>query len=239
MRPLPATILSSALLGCLTILVFTHAFADQNAAKRMAQFSKLPNWTGVWEAAASNNAAASNEPAFNTAWLQKQNTRKPGPASSDNAVSRCVWGMPRLLRSPHSFEITVLPEQTFFSYDINEFRHVWTDGRRHPLHAASTNTGHSIGHWEGNTLVIDTVGMQSGLWISHKGGILSPKAVLEERWNQIDNDHLKVDVTVHDSVALSKPFAFTRRYERAEATRLTQKQCFEESHDAADKDSES
>ena len=237
MRPLLHLIVPSSLLGVLSICALTVALADQDNTKRLAEFAKLPNWNGVWQAAPISSATAANDPVLNPAWLQKRSNKKTAPTVADNSQARCVWGMPRLLRTLHSFEITVLPEQSFFSYDINEFRHVWTDGRKQSQHLSPTNTGYSIGHWEGNTLVIDTMGIQSGLWITNKAVTLSPKATVQERWTQTDNDHLKVDVSVHDPLALSKPFAFSRRYDRSDATHFVQKQCFDEPHDAVSKDS--
>ena len=229
MRSLPASILLSITLGCLTLSGAGNVLAaDQNNAKRLAQFAKLPNWSGAWEPTSSGVTSPPAEPVFTAAWLQKRNAKKPTVPAVDNTKSRCVWGMPRLVKSMQTFEVMVLPEQTFFSYDINEFRHVWTDGRRHSLHVTPATVGYSVGHWEGSTLVIDTIDMQPGLWLTQKGGILSPKATVQERWSQVDNDHLKVDVTVQDSVALAKPFAFSHRYQRTADNHVTQKECLEE-----------
>ncbi len=237
MRLLPATYLTNAILGCMTLFALSVAQADNHAATRMAIFAKLPNWTGEWESVASNNTAAA-EPSFTAAWTAKRNSKKSASELVDNAQSRCVWGMPRLLKGTHLFEVIVMPEQTFFSYNVNEFRHVWTDGRKHPLHTTVTNTGHSIGHWEGLTLVIDTIAMQSGLWINPKGATLSPKASIHERWSQTDNDHLKVDVTIQDPIALSKPLVFSRRYQRiADSNTLIQQECFEQQHEGVTKGS--
>jgi hypothetical protein len=235
MRLLPTPKLLSILFVCGVMLIVSgQAVANRTAPDRAAQFAKLPNWSGVWDPVPqSPNAPPSVDPIYNAAWVikQKSHSSKAPPAEAvDNVQSRCVWGMPRLLKSMRSFEVILLPEQTFFSYDINEFRHVWTDGRKHTLRQP-TNTGHSIGHWEGATLVIETTGMQSGLWINHKGATLSPKAIVQERWSMMDNDHLKVDVSVLDNTSLAKPFVFTRRFQRADTNRLVQQQCFEESRD--------
>jgi hypothetical protein len=238
MRLLPATCLINTILGCLTLFALSNAAAENHTATRMAIFAKLPNWTGEWESIAGNGSTTATEPSFTAAWVTKRNSKKSAPESTDNAQSRCVWGMPRLLKGTHIFEVIVMPEQTFFSYNINEFRHVWTDGRKHPLGATITNTGHSTGHWEGSTLVIDTIAAQSGLWINQKGATLSPKASTHERWAQVDNDHLKVDVTIQDSVALAKPFAFSRRYQRVtDNNTLIQQECFEAPHESTTKDS--
>lgn len=228
------TYLSFILLGCMT-LPAQSAHAAHSVAERMAIFAKQPNWTGIWTPVAANGS--SPEPAFTASWIKKHHNPKTA-STTDNAASRCVWGMPRLLNTNHEFEVIVTPEQTFFSYDINEFRHVWTDGRKHPLHLTNANTGYSIGHWEGQTLVIDTTGMESGLWINRKGATLSSKATLQERWTQTDNDHLKVDATIIDPAALARPFVFTRRFQRDDDNnRLSQQQCFDEDHGGAFHDS--
>lgn len=234
MRTLPVTILSSALLTALLASIdVSSAVINPPASKNSVAI--LPNWSGIWEPA--NNSAPFPVPAVSATWANKKKTHPNVDVAVDNASSRCVWGMPRLLKSSHTFEVMVMPEQTFFSYDINEFRHVWTDGRKASLHGP-VPTGHSVGHWENNVLVIDTSGMQSGLWINHIGDTLSPKATMQERWSQVDQDHLKVDVVIHDTTALAKPFSFSRRYQRLTNTnRMTQKQCFDETHDSTNKDS--
>jgi hypothetical protein len=237
MRSPLATFFKYTSLGCLILFFLGNAIADQSLDKRIALFAKLPDWSGVWESIPLPSGSPPNDPSYTAAWLQKHIAHKSSVEPSDNTTSRCVWGMPRLVKTSHDFEVMVLPEQTVFSYDINEFRHVWTDGRKHPVRASVTPTGHSIGHWEGSTLVIETIAMQPGLWINPKGGTLSPKATIEERWTQIDADHLKVDMTVRDSVALAKPWVLSRKFQRAaDNNRLTQRQCFEEPHPAANKE---
>lgn len=227
MRILPVTFLSFALLAALPPYINVVLGAPSPATGKNT-ITTLPNWAGIWEPV--NNQGPFPVPTSNAAWINKKKTHN-APPTTDNASSRCVWGVPRLLKSSHTFEVMVMPQQTFFSYDINEFRHVWTDGRKLSLHVPIP-VGHSIGHWESNALVVDTSGMQSGLWINHVGDTLSPKATMQERWSQVDQDHLKVDVVIHDPVALAKPFSFSRRYQRvANTNRMVQKQCFEESRD--------
>lgn len=214
-------------------LLAQNTFAERSAAERMAIFAKQPDWTGIWTPDPASSTSA--EPSFTDAWLK--HSKKTAP-TTDNATTRCVWGMPRLLSTHHEFEVIVMPDQTFFGYDINEFRHVWTDGRKLLHHLASAVTGYSVGHWEGQTLVVDTSGMETGLWIDPQGATLSSKATLQERWTQVDDDHLKVESTISDPLALAKPFVFTRQYQRDDNNnRLTQQMCFDGSQDGAFKSS--
>lgn len=156
----------------------------------------------------------------------------------DNTVTQCIWGIPRLFRGPYMFEVTVLPEQTFFNYDVIEYRHIWTDGRAHPRGAAlkPTDTGHSIGHWEGGTLVVDTVGIKP-LWVDGEGTTLSGRAHVVERWRQIGPDRLQMDATIDDPVALAKPYSVSNQYKRiTDTNRMLQQNCFENIHEVLEGD---
>jgi hypothetical protein len=80
------------------------------------------------------------------------------------AVRACTFGFPSLmLDSPLMFEILTTPEETALIFSSREIRHVYTDGRPHtPTDELwATPWGDSIGHWEGTTLVIDTIAVKS------------------------------------------------------------------------------
>ena len=75
------------------------------------------------------------------------------------AVTACSFGYPALMiESPLMFEILPTPKETALIFSSREIRHVYTDGREHPGKEDlwPTPWGDSIGHWEGDTLVIDT-----------------------------------------------------------------------------------
>src|SRR6185503_8935008 len=76
------------------------------------------------------------------------------------AVTACTFGFPTImLESPLMFEILPTPKETALIFSSREIRHVYTDGRDHPPEGDvwPTPWGDSIGHWEGDTLVIDTI----------------------------------------------------------------------------------
>lgn len=242
------------------VLISTEVGADLNSKERLMELAKLPDWTGVWESSGMGGGGSGNAPKpaapssgaggpalprpaalpYNPAWQakfeaaqKKLNAISGEEQTSDNTVTQCIWGMPRIFDGPYTFEVTVLPEQTFFNYDVNEYRHIWTDGRIHPLHVTPTDMGHSIGHWEGETLVVHTVGLKPGIWANSAGTTLSDKANITERWSQTDKDHLKVDVVVEDPLALTKPYSSTHRYQRiVDTNRQLQQNCFENTREA-------
>jgi hypothetical protein len=89
------------------------------------------------------------------------------------------------------------------------YRIIYTDGRPHPKDLDTSYMGHSIGHWEGDTLVIDTVGLNDETWLGRAKyqEIHSDKEHVIERWTRT-GDVLSRTVTVEDPVMFSKPWTF-------------------------------
>jgi hypothetical protein len=87
--------------------------------------------------------------------------------------------------------------------------------RNHPEKPPLLWLGDSIGHWEGETLVIDTVGFNNRTWLSDKGAQHSEFLHLVERIRPIlDNKYLEYRVTADDRKALAKPYTYTRYYQK-------------------------
>ena len=147
------------------------------------------------------------------------------------AVTACSFGYPALMiESPLMFEILPTPKETALIFSSREIRHVYTDGREHPAKDDlwPTPWGDSVGHWEGDTLVIDTVAVKSafpgreGISVNAFGGIeemqtvalLSPEARFVERIRMLDKDHLEDRITIVDPKNLTKPWDLRRTYQR-------------------------
>lgn len=264
-RPFSLTVL----LGIAALLLAPGAGAELNSAQRVTAFSKLPNWSGLWEMGMGAGgppggappAAPASQPAAGAAaapvvfgprenWpftdaararyeaLQKSLAQLSGTEQMpDTTVTECTWGFPRVLSGPYQFEVTVTPELTFFNYDIREFRHIWTDGRQHPARLQPTSTGHAIGHWEGDTLIVDTVGVRGGLWITGQGMTLSDRTHFTERWRMLDKDRLQAEVTIDDPEQFTKPYVLTRQFKRiTDTNRMIQQNCFENVHEVKEGD---
>ena len=91
-------------------------------------------------------------------------------------------------------------------------RHIYMDGRAHPADVELTSNGHSIGHWESATLVIDTVGFV-GFAGTPGGGRRGPTTHLVERYNIVDNgERLTVTFTWNDPSIYTKPHTYTLNY---------------------------
>ena len=112
----------------------------------------------------------------------------------------------RLVQHPttNSTHIFMLQEGNAHTY-----RQIFLDGRKHPEDPSPTWYGHSIGRWEGDTLVVDTIGLNDRFWLDTGGTPHTEQLHLVERWTRPDFNTLRRDVTVEDAGAFTKPFTVT------------------------------
>ena len=98
------------------------------------------------------------------------------------------------------FEIVQRPGRVLILHEADHtFRQVWTDGREHPKDLSKMWVGHSIGKWDGDTLVIDTAGLNGEPWLDDSGHVFSNQTHLIERVRRVDQNHLSIEITVDDS----------------------------------------
>src|SRR5919201_938294 len=97
--------------------------------------------------------------------------------------------------------------------NAHTYRQIFMDGRKHPEDPDPTWYGHSIGHWEGDTLVVDTVGLNDKFWFDFRGHPHTEKLHTIERWTRKDLGTLVSEITIDDPVMYTKPFtvSFTAR----------------------------
>jgi hypothetical protein len=93
--------------------------------------------------------------------------------------------------------------------NAHTYRQIFMDGRKHPEDPTPTWYGHSIGRWEGDTLVIDTIGLNDKFWLDSAGTPHTEKLHLVERWTRTDFNTLRRDVTIEDPGAFTRPFTIT------------------------------
>ena len=126
----------------------------------------------------------------------------------DAPHSRCKPSPgPRQVGTAYGFEIVELPEtQRALIFDIGgpySFRVIHMNGK-HPESLEPTYTGHSIGRWEGDSFIVDTIGFNEGSWIEAEGFPHTDKLHLIERFTRSDFNTLKYEVTVDDPGAYTK-----------------------------------
>jgi hypothetical protein len=143
-------------------------------------------------------------------------------------------GGPRQLITPYGVEIVDMPElQRVYILDIggpHSYRIIYMDGRDHPKNPAPSYYGHSIGRWENDTLVVDTVGFNEKFWMSRDGLPHTDRLHLIERLTRPDLRTLKYEVTIDDPGAYTAPWTsgFSMRW--AEGLELFEYICQDNNH---------
>jgi len=104
-------------------------------------------------------------------------------------------------------EIIQTPGKVMLLFQYHhEVRHIFTDGREHPKNLELTWNGHSIGRWDGDTLVVDTIGIRDESWLDSGGHEHSTQLHVVERYRRVDAETLEVERTLTDPIALAEPF---------------------------------
>ena len=90
-------------------------------------------------------------------------------------------------------------------YNIS-YRQIYTDGRPLPVSPKPSWDGYSSGKWEGDTLVVETIGFRDGNWLDAFGDPITDSAKVTERFRRIDYGHLEIEVTIDDPKAYTQPW---------------------------------
>jgi hypothetical protein len=137
--------------------------------------------SGVWNKAIHQNTSRPVEPLpFTPAGLKAFNE----VAKLIDPTSRCILpGVPRVNNSPYPMQIMQMPDRVVFVYEyMHNFRVIYTDGRPHRKNWEPSLMGDSIGKWDGDTLVIDTVNLTDRTWLDDHGNRHSDALHVTERW---------------------------------------------------------
>lgn len=123
-------------------------------------------------------------------------------------------GTPRAFTIPRPFEIRQLPDVVFILFETyNAIRRIHTDGRGHPDGYPITWMGHSIGKWDGDTLVADTTGINDKTWLDALGHPHSDALHVVERFRRPNRDTLEIDFLFDDPKAYTRPWTGKKVYE--------------------------
>jgi len=195
------------------------------AAKDWADVAKLPDWSGVWvpDISDQNRQARENK----TPWTPTAGRQIAGMFAAEAAgrpagiFNNCLpEGMPTwMLISHNALEFLFTPGRVTMlgESDGNRLRRIYTDGRPHPEDPDLTFHGHSIGRWEGDTLVIDTVGILPEVYLAPNEGVGIPigdNAHIVERMRLVGPSTLHDELEITAPHVLSAPWKTTRIYYR-------------------------
>jgi hypothetical protein len=130
----------------------------------------------------------------------------------DYGVHCLPWGYVRSWGTPYPAELVQKPEKLAILFEQNNMFHVVpTDGRDHSKNLYPTWLGDSVGHWEGDTLVVDTIGFNGETWLDTQPERLTSDALhVVERFSRPDYDHIQYEITASDPKMYTKPWKNTR-----------------------------
>jgi gluconolactonase len=214
------------------------ALARQQAGDRAEAFAELPYWGGYWvsedqagttitglapavtEASGGSTANFANMMALRgdrAVWNEEGERRRAAVRAASGGRKALGWGYPMMMNCATPFQVLITPEEVLITNAYNETRHIYTDGRPMPdeLDMWPTTWGTSVGHWEGDTLVIETAMVKDPSEFFHGAPPFSEEARYVERI-RIEDNRLVMDMTVTDPVTLSEPFHAQVSYVREE-----------------------
>ena len=264
-RKRPGLLESTAM--CLAPLIFSCGFSQ---AAEQVSFEDLPDWSGTWSrrgdtvfdhgtwtlngqpadpnspgAGVSDPGTRANPP-YNAEWeaIYREHLALRDAGLFPAPLTRCIsHGFPRIFNALAPVEFVVRPEQTWILAEhTRATMRIYTDGTEHPPPEQRWHNfyGHSVGNWEGDTLVFTTVALKgwrdSDSVLDRSGLVLSDQAHATTRIRRTQEpgaggnpeDLLLVEITLEDPVALTEPWVVEKRFYRQPAgTRIFDYECNE------------
>ncbi len=208
---------------------------------------KLPDWGGIWlltfpRPGSGGPPVRPPPPPLKGKYLQDYQAWKKAVQANHGVLksntSHCTPpGMPGIMSIPqYPYEFLMTPGRVTINQEAwMQTRHIWTDGRPHPTDPDPTFMGDSVGHWEGDTLVADTIAIKDtvplGMGMGH-----SDKLHVTERIHlkKGDPDTLLDEITVEDPDALEHPYSTVATYHRDRYGQLLEFECAENDRNQVD-----
>ena len=206
-------------------LFLRNKYAGQSGPVPRTRDGK-PDFSGVWN---SNDDPNPEEPSM-LAWAAALSKKWLENNLRDSPSGFCLPGGP-LVTGPLLYRIVQTPALFLtLMEDVVAVRQVFLDGRGHPKELNPTWMGHSIGHWEGNTLAIDTVGMNDKSWLNVYPH--TEQLHLIEHYRRTDFAHLQMDITIEDPGAFTRPWTIHSVWNLAPGEEIGEYVCSENNRDA-------
>jgi hypothetical protein len=199
--------------------------------------SGTPNLSGLWASSAGPyglNIAADVKSGDVLPWADALYKQRELEFGKDNPTYRCM-PPPAFLLSVGAvgslFRIVQTPELiVVLAENGGLHREIFTDGRRLPNDPNPTWMGYSVGHWEGDTLVVESAGFNDKTWLD--GGHPHTEALrVTERWHRKDFGHLEQQITIADPKTFARPFSISTQMEFRADTEILEEVCNENEKD--------
>jgi hypothetical protein len=198
-----------------------------------------PDLTGIWTTTTADTADISPDllPGEVVSLTPYGAERYKKVDMANSPSYHCLpYGPTRAMQATNPFQIVQTPDLVTMIFEHIDYRLIYTDGRGHPEDILDYPEwmGHSIGRWEGDTLVVDTIGLREETWLDTNGYEHSDKLHLIERFQKTGADTFRWTVTVEDPVFYTKPFTYARTGRRMKNTRIMPARCADNEQSAAD-----
>ena len=184
----------------------------------------LPDWQGIWiaegltpEISGFPGREAQYKLLGQDAPWNEQGLARVRVAQENQADQKADgWGFPLMMNAAAPLQFLITPHETLIINVYRDVRHVYTDGRAHPAAEDRwpTTWGDSVGRWEGDTLVIDTVSVRDPNRYFFSNPPLSDQAHYVERIRMTGPDRIESVMTIEDPVTLTRPWVIQLAYVR-------------------------
>ena len=166
-------------------------------------------------------------------WAEALYKQRRATESKDDPTGYCIpGGVPRSDVVPYPLKILNLPGEMLVLYEaVHSYRQIFTDGRELPKDPNPTWMGYSIGHWDGDAMVVETAGFNDHGWLDNNGLPGTDALHVTERFRRKDFGHLEIQVTIDDAKAYAKPWTVTIPYVLLPDTELIEYICDENNKD--------
>jgi len=152
-----------------------------------------------------NGATAPLRPEFEALYRQRRDVLLGSGRPSEQCLPH---GIPdAMFPGAAQFKIIPTPGVTIMLYEeFNQFRQIHTDGRSLPPETQPAWWGYSVGHWDGDTFVVETHGFNDRTWLDDTGHPHTERMKTTERFRRVDFGHMTLDITIDDPGAYTAPF---------------------------------
>lgn len=196
-----------------------------------------PDLSGVWvtRAGYTGNIAKDLKPgevSFQP-WAEKLYKHRQDTQGKDDPQAYCVLsGVPREHVVPYPFKILNTNGMIVILYEaLHSYRQIFMDGRALPKDPNPTWMGYSVGHWEGDALVVESSGFVDNNWLDNGGHPGTEAMHLTERFRRPDLGHIELQLTINDPKAYTKPWNVNLQFNLTPDTDLIEYVCSENEKD--------
>jgi hypothetical protein len=162
-------------------------------------------------------------------WAAELVKKHMATSSKDDPHGLCLpdtflraYGLPHIVKFVQTPQLLIALEE----YNV-DYRQIFLDGRALPEDPTPSWKGYSVGRWEGDTLVVDSIGFRDDLWLDFRGSPLTSAGKVRERITRPDFGHLDIEVTVDDAKAYTRPWTARLQQQIIADTEIIDENCLE------------